>query len=139
MGERIRALDWASTPIGSPATWPLKQTLQKHEIRIIDTHDSGLPTAEARDAIEARLIALSRSHDLLTRTRCKGGDVARRALALGMAFHKLPTSAVKYGALSNGAKLIECGPAGELGDNVGLDFAPSGVVCEIAVPARILQ
>lgn len=82
-----------------------------------------------RDSFEARLIALSRAHDLLTqshwesaqlrhvllselkpfiadelsRVKIEGEDVAlppRMALTLALAFHELTTNAAKYGALS---------------------------------------
>jgi PAS domain S-box-containing protein len=85
---------------------------------------------EARSAMEARLLALSRAHDVLTRenwdgaglleivreamapyrhereTRIhmEGPDVRlspRMALAIAMALQELATNAVKYGALSN--------------------------------------
>jgi PAS domain S-box-containing protein len=89
------------------------------------------PTAEAaKEAIENRLIALSRAHDVLTRENwegaylreivqqavepyrwyregrfdIRGADVRlspRIALAVSMAFQELVTNAVKYGALSN--------------------------------------
>ena len=78
---------------------------------------------------EARLIALAKAHDLLTRRQWQGADLAdivaqelapfaegaegrvaiegetitlepRVALALSMAFHELATNAAKYGALS---------------------------------------
>ncbi|MDP2372258.1 HWE histidine kinase domain-containing protein [Reyranella sp.] len=84
----------------------------------------------AREAIESRLFALSRSHDLLTREDWKGaglrqviGDALqpftgadpdrigligedvrfppRTALALSVVFHELGTNALKYGAWSN--------------------------------------
>jgi two-component sensor histidine kinase len=87
---------------------------------------------EAQAAFEARLFALARAHDLLTRENWKGAnlheivaeavapygnahedrlhlDVAdvrlppRMALALAMALQGLATNAVKYGALSNEA------------------------------------
>lgn len=88
--------------------------------------------ARARQAFEARLFALSRAHDVLTRENWDGaelhavvaeaiaphaglnrerfsvkGPIVRLApnvaLALSMAFHELCTNAAKYGALSNAA------------------------------------
>jgi PAS domain S-box-containing protein len=157
--------------------------------------------AGVRDRIEARLSALSRSHDLLTRQQwgqadlrqvvgealqpfgaaderaarfvVSGGPAPLRpkaALTLSMALHELATNAVKYGALSGpegrvvlswrteegrlrlvwqeeggppvlppgrkgfGTRLIERGLAHELDGTVTLDFAPSGLRCEIDLP-----
>lgn len=89
---------------------------------------------EGRAAFEARLLALSKSHDVLTRQHWEGADLIdvvdgaiapyrgrseqarfeiageplklrpKAVLALSLAFHELATNAVKYGALSN-----ECG------------------------------
>ena len=87
--------------------------------------------AEGRAAFEARLIALSKSHDVLTRQHWEGADLLdvvngaiapyrgrpgpdrfaiqgdrlrlrpKAVLALSLAFHELATNAVKYGSLSN--------------------------------------
>ncbi|MBQ0820094.1 PAS domain S-box protein [Microvirga sp. HBU67558] len=85
---------------------------------------------DAKDALEGRLIALARAHDVLTRESWEGAELReivaqavapyasqgedrlhlsgpevrlspRMALALAMALQELATNAVKYGALAN--------------------------------------
>ncbi len=95
--------------------------------------------SEARRAVEGRLFALSRAHDVLTRENWDGADLLevaqeaiapfqieghdrfdfrgqddvrlppRIALAVAMAFQELGTNAVKYGALSNQTGRIAIG------------------------------
>ena len=159
-----------------------------------------------REAIETRLAALSRSHDLLTSEHWKSAGLLdlindalepfvvadgrserivitgknvrfppQAALALGIAFNELATNAVKYVAFSNrngsilvdwkleprregdlihlswreadgplvsppsrkgfGTRVIERGLAHELEGTVHLDYAPSGLVCTMSIPA----
>jgi PAS domain S-box-containing protein len=157
---------------------------------------------EAKAAIEGRLIALSRAHDVLTRENWEGADLyeivaqavapyssqgedrlhlegpkvrlpPRTALSLAMMLQELATNAVKYGALSNasgvirmvwrveksrpahlhlrweesvgppvqvpsrrgfGTRLIERSLAQDLGGDVQIAFAPTGVVCTVNAP-----
>jgi PAS domain S-box-containing protein len=108
----------------------VKNTLATVQSIAAQTLRSAETPEDAREAVEMRLLALSRAHDVLTRENwesaslCEvvaqalepfrsegkervhavGPDVRvppRMALALSMAFQELATNAVKYGALSN--------------------------------------
>jgi PAS domain S-box-containing protein len=100
------------------------QSIASQSLRNADTMEA------ARSAMEARLLALSRAHDVLTRENWEGAGLVeivreamapyrqerenrlhmegpdvrlspRMALAIAMALQELATNAVKYGALSN--------------------------------------
>jgi two-component sensor histidine kinase/CHASE1-domain containing sensor protein len=107
----------------------VKNTLATVQSVAAQTLRDGQSPRQAREVFEARLMALSQAHDLLTRDRWRGAGLAdlvaveiapyeagrtgrvgvegpsvwlppNAALALGMALHELVTNAVKYGALS---------------------------------------
>jgi PAS domain S-box-containing protein len=100
------------------------QSVASQTLRNADTAE------QAKEALEARLFALSRAHDVLTRENWEGAELydiveqavapyssrgedrlhlagprvrvpPRMALALAMALQELATNAVKYGALTN--------------------------------------
>lgn len=108
----------------------VKNTLATVQSIAAQTLRSAPDVPSAREAFEARLIALAEAHDLLTaeswhgarltdvvasamtpfettrqpqisRSGCPVWLTAQRALALSMALHELATNAVKYGALSD--------------------------------------
>jgi PAS domain S-box-containing protein len=108
----------------------VKNTLATVQSIASQTLRNAATPEDAQDAIESRLIALSRAHDVLTRENWEGASLyevvaqalepysdraedrlhlsgahvrlaPRTALALAMAVQELATNAVKYGALSN--------------------------------------
>ena len=110
----------------------VKNTLATVQSIATQTLRGSTTPVETREALESRLFALSRTHNVLTRgnwegallheivddviapyssgregrLRCRGGRVylvPRMALALSMAVHELATNAARYGALSNGS------------------------------------
>ncbi|WP_230532403.1 sensor histidine kinase [Microvirga roseola] len=114
----------------------VKNTLATVQSIAAQTLRTAETTRDAKEALETRLLALSRAHDVLTgenweganltevvrealapyqtygenRLHIKGRDLRltpRMALALAMALQELATNAVKYGALSNKTGTIE--------------------------------
>jgi len=105
----------------------VKNTLATVQAIAFQTLKGDIPLAEARARFEARLLALSRAHNLLTERNWEGASLERvvtdsiayldvrerfeisgervflaprAALAFALAFHELATNALKYGALS---------------------------------------
>lgn len=106
----------------------VKNTLATVQSIALQTLRGAASTAEARDALSDRLVALAKVHDVLTRESWEGADLrdivanatephggAERfsldgppvwlspalSLSLSLALHELATNAAKYGALSH--------------------------------------
>ena len=128
----------------------VKNTLSIVQSMAMQTLRSCPNTADARDALESRLVSLAKAHDILTLGQWRGGDLRelvtgaleaysgdaraprfdihgppvrlrpKALLALSMAVHELATNAVKYGALSNESGRVEI--AWELGETTPQRF-----------------
>lgn len=113
----------------------VKNTLATVQSLAWQSNRPGVPPQVAQERFQERLLALSRTHNLLNetlwegaslrllleaelqpyaagsqRTRLSGPDIdlpARLAVVLGMAFHELATNAVKYGALSTASGQVQ--------------------------------
>jgi PAS domain S-box-containing protein len=193
-----RASDEKRTLLINELNHRVKNTLATVQSIATQTLRAAPTTPEGLAALEERLIALSKAHDVLTRESWEGAELGeivelavapylggasgriitqgpsvrlkpRIALAIAMALQELATNAAKYGALSLhsgrlgitwrlhdsrldlrwqesdgplvtpplrrgfGSRLIERSLAAELGGEVVIDFAATGVVCEMSV------
>ena len=108
----------------------MKNTLTTVQSIASQSLRNAVTAADAKEAIEGRLFALSRAHDVLTREKWEGADLSEiveqavapyssrgedrlhlkgptvrlpphTALSLAMVLQELATNAVKHGALSN--------------------------------------
>jgi CHASE1-domain containing sensor protein/two-component sensor histidine kinase len=123
--EARRAAEEARELLVAELNHRVKNTLATVQSIASQSLREGRSAAEARETFEARLIALSHAHDLLTRENWRGAELSEivreetlpyaervaaegpqvrlppgTALALAMALHELATNAAKYGALS---------------------------------------
>jgi two-component sensor histidine kinase len=126
----------------------VKNTLATVQSIAMQTARSHADPRTFAEGFQARLLALSHTHDLLTRSHWEGADLAdillheteahgssrvsangarvalapAAALSLGMIFHELATNAAKYGALSgpDGRVLVDWGVADQTRPRVEL-------------------
>ena len=140
----------------------VKNTLAAVQAIAFQTLKDEVSVAEGRNRFEARLMALSRAHNLLTEQNWEGAPLARvvtdateylageqgrfrvegepvwlaprAALALALALHELGTNAAKYGALSSAAGAVDIVWARE-GERLALQWTERGGP-PVAPPAR---
>jgi PAS domain S-box-containing protein len=140
----------------------VKNTLATVQAIAFQTLKGDIPLAEARGRFEARLLALSRAHNLLTERNWEGTSLQRvvadstayldegrgqfkvsgepvflaprAALALALAVHELGTNALKYGALSKESGHVRISWE-KLGDQLKLEWKEQDGPA-VAVPKR---
>ena len=132
----------------------VKNTLATVQSIAIQTARSHLDPRTFAEGFQARLLALSHTHDLLTRSHWEGADLGdilqhetaahgvhrvtlngppialepAAALSFGMIFHELATNAAKYGALSapDGRVLVDWTVANQAGRTLHLTWREVG-------------
>jgi len=141
----------------------VKNTLATVQSIAIQTARSHQDPATFAQAFQARIMALSHTHNLLTRTHWEGAALhaileheteaygsgrislngppvalePAAALSLGMIFHELATNAAKYGALStpDGRVLVDWALADQRAPRLALSWRETGGP-KISVPDR---
>ncbi len=141
----------------------VKNTLATVQSIAMQTARSNTDPKAFAESFQARLMSLSHTHDLLTRSHWEGADLAdilrheteaheahrisangppvplgpAFALSLGMIFHELATNAAKYGALSapGGRVLVDWSIANQADPRLTIDWTETGGP-EVMAPAR---
>ncbi|CAA9245678.1 MAG: hypothetical protein AVDCRST_MAG08-1842 [uncultured Acetobacteraceae bacterium] len=161
--DRVRAMDQQRLLIAE-LNHRVKNTLATIQSIAAQTLRSTPSPQDFRRSFEARLVALSHTHDVLTRTHWQGADLRRllkaelgpygesrvalhgadvllppsAALPLGLVFHEMATNAAKYGALSAEAGLVSVHwktIGGPAGRHLVLDWTETGGP-PVAAPSR---